>query len=385
MQHAFDFLAGIDDDQRSNLALFQNRQRLRGQFARMQWCADADSSPRRPSCPAPRRLRAPAAAANRRREITPRKRPSSCTVVMPSFFDDISKITSAIGVAGATTGTSSPECIRSRTLASCLPSLPPGCSSAKSSARKPLRRLTATASASPSASMAVVEAVGARFSPQASRSTEQSSATSLACGQSRLQIAAEADQRIALALERGQQAQNLLGFAAGRERNHHVAGHQHAHVAVHRLGRMQKQRRRAGGAERGGDLLRDDAALAHAGDHHAAVPTRRSAESSRRRGRTAQPSARRGARQGLRAPQPRCGPARPGRNASVSRRWDWAWSSAFDGNKRQGAGNREQRSGLQTQLQSRATDFPRSRRRTGTSTAPAAALIPVLCSASLVQ
>ena len=34
---------------------------------------------------------------------------------------------------------------------------------------------------------------------------------------------------------------------------------------------MKKQRRRAGGAERGGDLLRDDAALAHAGDHDAAV------------------------------------------------------------------------------------------------------------------
>ena len=77
-------------------------------------------------------------------------------------------------------GTSSPECIRSRTLARRLPSLPPGCSSAKSSARKPLRRLTAIANASPSASMTVVEAVGARFSPHASRSTPQSRATSLA-------------------------------------------------------------------------------------------------------------------------------------------------------------------------------------------------------------
>ena len=99
---------------------------------------------------------------------------------MPSFFDDISKITSVIGVDGVTTGTSWPVCINSRTLASCLPNLPPGCSSAKSSARNPLRRLTATANASPSASIDVVDAVGARFSPQASRSTEQSSATSLA-------------------------------------------------------------------------------------------------------------------------------------------------------------------------------------------------------------
>ena len=84
-------------------------------------------------------------------------------------------------VVGATTGTWSPVCIRSRTLARRLPSLPPGCSSAKSSARKPLRRLTAMASASPSANIVVVEAVGAKLSPQASRSTPQSRATSLAC------------------------------------------------------------------------------------------------------------------------------------------------------------------------------------------------------------
>ncbi len=90
-------------------------------------------------------------------------------------------------------------------------------------------------------------------------------------GQSRLQIAAETDQRVAFALERGQQSQNFLCLSRCRKRNHHVARHQHAHIAVHGLGRMQKQRRRAGGAERGGDLLRDDAALAHAGDHHAAM------------------------------------------------------------------------------------------------------------------
>ena len=89
----------------------------------------------------------------------------------------------------------------------------------------------------------MVEAVGARFSPQASRSTQQSRATSLACGERRPQIAAEADERVALALEGGEQAQNLFGLAAGRERNHHVAGHEHAHVAVHCLGRVQKQRR----------------------------------------------------------------------------------------------------------------------------------------------
>jgi hypothetical protein len=119
--------------------------------------------------------------------------------------------------------------------------------------------------------MAVVEAVGARFSPQASRSTEQSRATSLACAKVELQIAAEGDERVALSLERGEQAQNLFGFAAGRKRDDHVAGHEHAQVAVHGLRGMQKQRRGASGAERGGDFLRDDAAFAHAGDHDAAV------------------------------------------------------------------------------------------------------------------
>src|SRR5579863_8289910 len=89
-------------------------------------------------------------------------------------------MTSLMGVERETRGMSSPECMRSRTLASCLPSLPPGWSSAKSSARNPLRRLTATARASPRASMAVVEAVGARLRTQASRSTLQSRTTSLA-------------------------------------------------------------------------------------------------------------------------------------------------------------------------------------------------------------
>jgi hypothetical protein len=119
--------------------------------------------------------------------------------------------------------------------------------------------------------MAVVEAVGARFRPQASRSTPQSRATSLACGQGRVQIADEADQGVALALEEGEQAENLLGLAAGGERNDHIAGHEHAQVAVDGFGGVQKEGGRACGAERGGDLLGNDAALAHAGDHDAAV------------------------------------------------------------------------------------------------------------------
>ena len=94
----------------------------------------------------------------------------------------------------------------------------------------------------------------------------------------------EADQRVALALERGQQAQNLLRLAAGGERDDHIAGQQHAQVAVDGFGGVQKQGRRAGGAERGGDLLGDDAALAHAGDDDAAVALAAAKDQARRRG-----------------------------------------------------------------------------------------------------
>ena len=89
--------------------------------------------------------------------------------------------------------------------------------------------------------------------------------------QRRIQIARKAHQRVAFSFQGRQQAQNLFRLAAHRERHNDVAGHQHAQVTVHRLGRMQKQRRAPGRAERRRDLLRDDAALAHAGDYHAAV------------------------------------------------------------------------------------------------------------------
>ena len=86
-----------------------------------------------------------------------------------------------------------------------------------------------------------------------------------------IRIAAEADERVADALDVGEQAQNFFGFAAGGERDDHVSAGQHAKVAVYGLCRMQKERRAAGGTERSGDLLRDDAALAHSGDDDAAA------------------------------------------------------------------------------------------------------------------
>src|SRR5208337_3799898 len=90
-------------------------------------------------------------------------------------------MTSLIGVARVTRGMASPVCMSEETRAKRLPSLPPGCRLAKSSSLNPRRWERATASASPSANMAVVEAVGASPSEQASCATEQSRAISAAC------------------------------------------------------------------------------------------------------------------------------------------------------------------------------------------------------------
>ncbi len=79
------------------------------------------------------------------------------------------------------------------------------------------------------------------------------------------------DQLAANAADRHQQLQNLFRLAAGGERQHHVAAHQHAQIAMDGLSRMKIQRRRPGRAERGRNLARDDPALAHAGYHHAAA------------------------------------------------------------------------------------------------------------------
>ena len=57
------------------------------------------------------------------------------------------------------------------------PNLPPGCARAKSSAEKPRASRSATASASPMTNAAVVLAVGARFSGQASSGTVTSRVT----------------------------------------------------------------------------------------------------------------------------------------------------------------------------------------------------------------
>jgi hypothetical protein len=86
-----------------------------------------------------------------------------------------------------------------------------------------------------------------------------------------IEIAAEGDERVADALKCREQAQDLFCFARSGEREHEIALHEHANIAVHRLGRMQEERGRTGRGEGGGDLLGDDAALAHTGDDDAAA------------------------------------------------------------------------------------------------------------------
>ncbi len=84
-------------------------------------------------------------------------------------------------------------------------------------------------------------------------------------GQRRRGIAGDGDEARAQPADRLEQAQQLLGFAAVRERNHHVVVSNRAEIAVRGLGRVQEPGRRAGARQGGGDLPADDAGLAHAG------------------------------------------------------------------------------------------------------------------------
>ena len=69
----------------------------------------------------------------------------------------------------------------------------------------------------------------------------------------------------------GDEVGELGGLAGVREQQHHVVGGDHAEVAVAGLGRVDEERRRAGGGEGGGDLAGDVAGLAHARDDHPAA------------------------------------------------------------------------------------------------------------------
>ena len=98
---------------------------------------------------------------------------------MPMRLRVTSRMACASVASRATVGSASPLRITSLTWVSRRrPSAPPGCDEAKSAAPKPRASSSATASASPSAIAAVVLAVGARFSGQASRATAASRCTS---------------------------------------------------------------------------------------------------------------------------------------------------------------------------------------------------------------
>ena len=172
--------------------------------------------------------------------------------------------------SGATRGRSSPLCISCSTRSSWLPSLPPGWNTAKSRAEKPRRSSSATASASPSASMQVVEVVGARPIGQASPTSGSSRHEVGRLGQRARRPADHADQRDREPPRVEDQVAQLGGLAGVRQRQHRVLRRDHAEVAVAGLGRMDVERRRAGRGQGRGDLARDVAALAHAGDHDAA-------------------------------------------------------------------------------------------------------------------
>ena len=83
-------------------------------------------------------------------------------------------------------------------------------------------------------------------------------------------VAGESQNRNAHVLERGNQVGDFRRLAAVAQGEQHVTFDQHAEVAVGGVTRMNKERRRAGRSQRGGNLLADESRLAHAGDHNAA-------------------------------------------------------------------------------------------------------------------
>ena len=159
----------------------------------------------------------------------------------------------------------------SSTRLSLRPSAPPGWNRAKSSAWKFRILLSTSASASPTASIAVVLVLGARPSEQTS-SRSPSSITTFAARPTVLVLRrGDRDERHAELAERRQQLHDFGRLAALREHHDDVVRVDAAQVAVKRLGRVQEMGPRAGRRERGGDLLADEAGLAHAGDDHAAL------------------------------------------------------------------------------------------------------------------
>ena len=178
----------------------------------------------------------------------------------------------------------------SRTSLSWAPSLPPGWKTRKCSAVKPRCSSRATASASPRASCMVVEVVGASPFGQASCARRQDEADVRLPPERRGSARGDGDERNAEALRIGDEVGKLRRLAGPGQGDDHVVRPHHAEIAVARLGGMHVMGRRAGRGEGGGDLARDVARLAHAGDDDAALGMRRFASTAsangRRRGRS---------------------------------------------------------------------------------------------------
>ncbi len=116
-----------------------------------------------------------------------------------------------------------------------------------------------------------VEVVGARPSGHASVACGSSSKTSAALASVDLAFGGDRDQRDAEALGVFDEIAQFGGFARPGERHDRVVAGDHAEIAVARLARMHEIGGRSGRGEGGRDLAADMAALAHAGDDHAAA------------------------------------------------------------------------------------------------------------------
>jgi hypothetical protein len=81
-------------------------------------------------------------------------------------------------------------------------------------------------------------------------------------GQSGGGIPGDGDEVRADPLDRGEDANELLGLPGVRDGEHHVPLHDHAEITVDGLGWMKKKRRRPCGGECGADLPAEDSRLA---------------------------------------------------------------------------------------------------------------------------
>ena len=86
-------------------------------------------------------------------------------------------------------------------------------------------------------------------------------------GERRLSIADDRDERGLEGAEDRDQADQLGRRARTRKQDDRVAGLQDAEIAMHRVGGVQEDGRRARAAERRGDLLADEAGFADAAEH----------------------------------------------------------------------------------------------------------------------